>query len=237
MQALPSQATLLGIPPELRTKIFEYIFDLSEAGSRIKLNMFGYSLGPGVSARSCPDIEPGIRIPVDQAPPTKTAILVCRQLYLEFGDLHAAAFRKYWSQSIFDISRDALQLDSMVHATTNNNLQHVKHFIIHAKCISAIIPVALYFQAGKWIGSFRVSHFAWLLMGRPPNRPDPRASLRLIGLEKTMRMRSHAGAFSGERENMDPDHGLGFALEDIFEVQSVIAWLLSDNLKNGFQPL
>ena len=74
-------------------------------------------------------------------------------------------------------------------------------------------------------------------MGRPPIRPYPRASQRLVGLEKTMRIKSHAGAFSGERENMDPDRGLGFTLEELFEVQSVIARLLSEGLKNGFQPL
>lgn len=73
----PSQANLLGIPQELRNKIFEYVFDVLDAtGGCVGLLLNSpYIHQPGG--------VPYAAVKSTQAPPSKDPLLVCRQLHAE----------------------------------------------------------------------------------------------------------------------------------------------------------
>jgi hypothetical protein len=65
----------------------------------------------------------------------------------------------------------------------------------------------------------------------------PRGLLRLVCFERVMYEVSTTGAFSGERENMDPERGLGFTLEDLSAVEAVFGRQIWQSLMRGFEPL
>lgn len=56
------------------------------------------------------------------APPTKNAILPCRQLYLEMEKMQNVAYRAYWTNNQFDFKSKVHSLPS------DEDLQHICHF-------------------------------------------------------------------------------------------------------------
>lgn len=146
----PSQASLLGIPQELRNKIFEYVYGEPDAASGlIKLKVLGPSWAAGTTAGPNLTIDASVRIPPSSVPPSKNAILACRQLRIEMSNMQAAAFRRYWSESTFDIYDDRGLLSNIFCAGSDRDLQHIKRFVDQVKWRGKMITVGLHFQAGK----------------------------------------------------------------------------------------
>ena len=224
-QAPPSQATLLGIPQELRNRIFEYVYDVSDmTSSRVQVELFSTSWGSRKTA---------VRIPLHQAPPSQNAILLCRQLYIEMSNMQAAAFRQYWSEGTFEIGGDEPRFGDKFYARPNNDLQHVKHylqhvkhFILNARYQLPTFDIGLHFQAGKWIVSFKIPDSFWPVFGQPPAGSVALGSQRVIGFEDQMRITSSTGAFSYERQSMDPECGLGFTAGDLYDAELVVRKLV-----------
>ena len=109
-----SQASLLGILQELRNKIFEYVYGGSDAASgSIKLKMLGPSWAAGTTARPNLTIDASARISPSSAPPSENVMLACRQLRIEMSNMQAAAFRRYWSGSTFDIYDTSIETCSI----------------------------------------------------------------------------------------------------------------------------
>lgn len=71
------------------------------------------------------------RIRLDKtAPPTKDAIMPCRQLYCEMKAMQVAAFRKYWSTNRFVyVTADMVALNFNQHRMPHHvSMEHIKHF-------------------------------------------------------------------------------------------------------------
>lgn len=184
-----SQASLLGIPQELRNKIFEYVYEEPDAASgSIKLKVLGPSWAAGTTAGPNLTIDASARIPPSSAPPSKTAILACRQLRIEMSNMQAAAFRRYWSESTFDIYDYREQFSKIFCAGSDRDLQHVKRFIYQVKFRGKMTLVRLHFQAGKWIASFCLPDQPWSKMIQDLGKPAPRGFQRLAGFEEAMRL-------------------------------------------------
>ena len=235
----PNQHTLLGIPQELRNKIFEYVYGLpGVADDSIKTELLASSWIIGITGGPSLVEDAAIRLNSIQAPPSKDALLVCCQLWFEMRYMQAAAYRRYWSESTFDIRSDYISLADGSCDIPSSELQYAKHFIIHIHYGDAKIAVTLHFQAGKWIGTFSVSSHEWALLRQPSNTniPAPQGLLCLIGFEDEMRDTSTKGAFSGQRI-MNPERGLGFTPDDLRVAKRAIWSLLYDGVTHGYKPM
>jgi hypothetical protein len=232
----PNQPTLLGIPQELRNKIFEYVYGLPDAADDcIKTELLASSLIIGITTR--PSLVEGaaVRLNSNQAPPSKDPLLVCRRLWFELRYMQAAAYRRYWTESTFDICRDHISLADGSCDIPSSELRYAKHFIIHVHYGRAKIAVRLHFQAGKWIGTFRVPSHDWALLRQPSNTnvPAPQGLLCLIGFEDEMRDTSTKGAFSGQ-QTMNPERGLGFTPDHLRVAERAIWSLIYDGFTHGY---
>jgi hypothetical protein len=213
--------TLLEIPQELRDKIFEYVYGVSDAANkRIDIRLL----------RPSRNIEAEARIPSCQAPQFKDAILVCRQLRVEMSNMQAAAFRRYWNESTFHIGDDGMDLGDSFRTGSDRDMQHVKHFVIHARCDRETVEVGLQFQAGKWTASYYISDRLWSnsTLYLQHGIPAPQGLQTGFDFEEDMRRFSASGAFSGEREAMNPEYGLGFTAEELLVAKSVIDQVIVD---------
>lgn len=170
----PSQASLLGILQELRNKIFEYIYGEPDAASgSIKVKVLGPSWAAGTTAGPNLTIDASTRISPSSAPPSRNAILTCRQLRIEMSNLQAAAFRRYWSESTFDVYDNRWLLSNIFCAGSDRDLQDIKRFVDQVKCRGKMISVRLNFQAGKWIASFCLPEQPWSEMFQYLGKPAP----------------------------------------------------------------
>jgi hypothetical protein len=94
-----------------------------------------------------------IVIPVDEtAPPSKDAILPCRQLYCEAKKMQNAAYRAYWTGNQFNFEGKPVSRPS------DENLQHIRHF---SSSVEGHHLFDLVFELGRW--QARVSPF----IGKP----------------------------------------------------------------------
>ena len=126
----PSQTTLLGIPQELRIKIFEYVYEVCDKpDSCIDVILFDPRI-PNDASDFWDRTQ--AMIPLWAAPPTRTPTLVCRQLYTEIKEMQAAAIRHYWSKNIFSIdSKLPQQLPHHAYRVAKlRDLMHAEHFIL-----------------------------------------------------------------------------------------------------------
>lgn len=225
----PSQASLLGIPQELRNKIFEYVYgEPDKASGWIKLKVLGPSWVAGTTTGPNLTIDASARIPPSSAPPSKNAILACRQLRIEMSNMQAAAFRRYWSKGTFDTYDYREQLSNIFCAGSDRDLQHARRFVYQVKFRGKMISVRLYFQAGKWIASFCLPDQPWSKMFQDLGKPAPRGFQHLAGFEEAMRLHYTLGALYGGRANMNPEFGLGFTAKDLHVAKAVFRALIRD---------
>jgi hypothetical protein len=213
----PHQATLLGIPQELCNKIFEHVYGLFDApGGHVALML-------SIEGVYCPEI-PEAAVESSEAPPSKSPILVCRQLYTEMKRMQAEAFRQYWSNNTFDASSSGglHNTTDMLYAVADHDLEHVKHFNILDSCdnVGVAVMVLCRFEAGKWTAAFSVSDRLWKCIcdcnGR--NRRGPRGPHRLISFDEEMRRQTSTHAST----TMDPDLGTAFTAKDMCTAVRVV---------------
>ena len=140
--------------------------------------------------------------------------------------MQAAAFRRYWSESTFDMYDDRRLLSDIFYAGSDRDLQHVERFVDQVKWRGKMITVRLHFQAGRWIASFYLPEQPWSKMFQYLGKPVPRGLQRLAGFEEAMRAHSRSGAFTGERANMNPERGLGFTAKDLHAAKAVFRSLV-----------
>jgi hypothetical protein len=210
----PHPATLLGLPQELRDKIFEHAYEsLDSPDDRIRLTLSADNIyGPRKGF-------PGAAIPSSQAPPSKDPLLVCRQLYIEMGSMQAAAYRQYWSKNTFDVSLAShLENTPDIHySVADRDLNHIKCFTTSGSYEGgeSVVEFEYRFRDGGWMASFDVSNDLWNFIcgynSWPPNLPRLRGRSRLIGFEREMRRKP---PLAGPR-TMNPDLGDGFIAEDM----------------------
>lgn len=224
-----SQATLLGIPQELRNKIFEHVYsDYGTTASHILadlVNVFNVQGDVRVQVASC------------HSPPSKDAILVCRQIYTEIKKMQAAACRRHWSESTFNINFVESPSNSPAEAyiCPGRDLQHAKHFILRTHYRGSLIACHLDFQLGKWTIWFHASERGWYgLVPGPGWPPEPQGPQRLAYFEDELRAYGVPAPFSLGRETVDPELGLGFAAIDLGLAALAAATLMSTG---SFQPL
>ena len=138
--------------------------------------------------------------------------------------MRAAAFRRYWEESTFHICEDDLVLGNKLCAGSDRGMQSVKHFVFHVRCMHEMIEVELHFRTGKWAASFYISDSLWSASAifQQLGLPAPQGSQPGVGFAEDVRRLSSSGAFSGERETMNPECGLGFTAIDLCVAKFVI---------------
>jgi hypothetical protein len=92
-----SQSRLMTIPRELRDMIYGYVVDYNIDTRKTETKSNEEEADPEHRSFYSPS-----RIQLEAtAPPSRDAILPCRQLYLEMRKLHIAAYRAYWTNNRF----------------------------------------------------------------------------------------------------------------------------------------
>lgn len=92
-----SRSKLMTIPRELRDIIYGYVYDYNP---KKETKSKGRDINHDDRVSSLPD-----RIPLERtAPPSKDAIMPCRELYLEMRRMQIAAYRRYWTNNRFTFS-------------------------------------------------------------------------------------------------------------------------------------
>lgn len=120
--------TLLTIPQELRDTIFAHVFDTTALTGTMDLRIIFYT-DPGTREQS---VHAGT-FPQDAAPPTKDALLVCRQLHAEFKQAHAATYRHWWQAQRFAVTIDSPFMIALLRPVAEEYLRRI--------CWLAIAPV------------------------------------------------------------------------------------------------
>lgn len=222
----PRQTTLLGIPRELRNKIFEYVYATP------------HSVSITVTTAWSPPFNSEASTSLSQAPPCKDPILVCRQLYAEMGKMQARAFRQYWSNTVFEVSlRDIAPLPaSKLYIISDDNLKHVEHFVIPVDCRRLEAKVECRFKQEHWTAFFEVSEDLWKTIcdcrSWVPYPPAPQRLQRLAQFGIQMRM-NFAGTLLKQPISVDPTIGSGLAAEDMYDAIGTAKYLIMEGPLSG----
>lgn len=198
------------------------------ANNRIKMRVLGPSWATGFTAGPNLAIKPAVRIVSHHAPPSKDAILACRQLCTEMSNMQAAAFRRYWSENTFEICDDHVATSDTFYTGSDRDMQHVKHFVVHVKCEDARVAVEVHFQAGNWMASFFAQDHAWSKIFQWRGRSVPQGLQHLDEFDQEMRVQRTLEAFPGEREILSPGSGPGFTAGDLHRAEFVVHILIHE---------
>jgi hypothetical protein len=107
---------LLSIPQELRDKIFSYVYNTFDADDTVFLRF------------KTPD-QAGVEW--NDAPPTKNALLVCKQIHAEQKKVQAAAYRRFWTVQKFIVMVGNCSTRKRLHLVTKTDLQHICRLVFH----------------------------------------------------------------------------------------------------------
>jgi hypothetical protein len=135
-----SSSRLMTLPKEIRNIIYTYVFcdNIEHVCEPIR-----YDWNVEAVIADAPT-----RIHLDQSsPPSKGTIMACRELYSEMREMHAAAYRAYWSDNrfIYDVGR----LGPSPGLPANKDLQHIEQFCLVLRHFEDYY-VHLVFEGGKW---------------------------------------------------------------------------------------
>lgn len=250
--APPSQATLLGIPQELRNQIFEHVYDVfDKAGERIDMILYN----PRTSDDGSDNWNTTqAMIPLWAAPSTRTPTLVCRQIHTEMKEMQAAAVRHYWSTNIFSI-RLRFPEQQPLHtyqAAKQRDFAHAEHFALHPTCCGFEVLVSIEFEAGQWTASSDVSedYLEDVLHERaadPHRHFQPQRPLRrclaaaLANFHQLFfprltydRPRNELYTISGEHKILDPKVGNGLTPNSLQTATFTAAQLVIGSFERAF---
>ena len=110
-----SRPTLLGIPQELRDMIFSYVYDTFDADNTVLIFVASWRAG----------------MKSEEAPRTKDALLVCKQIYAEQKKMQAAAHRRYWTVQRFLLA-EGRHTHGRLQRATKADLQHICRLTVYA---------------------------------------------------------------------------------------------------------
>jgi hypothetical protein len=225
----PHQATLLGIPRELRNTIFGHVYGLFDAS------------GGQVDMMICPEKIPKIGVQYSQAPPSKDPVLVCRQLYTEMKSMQAEAFRQYWSNATFDASmhNDLHYTTDIVYAVADRDLQHVKQFniVISLQTSAVTVEVECRFRDGNWTASFDPSDELWECVCDCDiwmrSVPRPQERVRMVHFDSEI----HQQEYIPRSRTLNPEVGAGFTAEDMRLTISTVRSMILHSPLRGWTTL
>ena len=135
-----SGSRLMSLPKELRNKIYTLVFcdNIDRVREPIRYDWKVEAVVADAPARVNLD---------SSSPPSKGAILACRELYEEMKGMYVAAYRIYWSDNRFVYDAGLLGTASVLPA--NKDLQHVQQFCLVLHRLSDYY-VHIVFEGGKW---------------------------------------------------------------------------------------
>ena len=110
--------TLLNIAQELRDIIFAHVFNTTDPTSTIDLRII-----------PCDNIREDVRagtLSREASPPTRSPLLVCRQLHAEQKQAYVAAYRRYWDSQRFHITTDRPYLLAKLRVASESDLRHIR---------------------------------------------------------------------------------------------------------------
>jgi hypothetical protein len=113
------------------TNQFSYAYNISGAAAKtidLDLSSKRHKYVPG----ACELIGYFYYLPEDVHPPTKTPPLICKQLRVEMGKMHLAAFRNYWTANTFRVELCDQSFGGSDHIT-EEHLRHIHHIAYKPK--------------------------------------------------------------------------------------------------------
>jgi hypothetical protein len=216
--------TLLDIPQELRDIIFAHVFTPTSPNSPIDLQIV-----------PCDNIRQDVRagtLPHEPSPPSKTPILVCRQLYTELKNSHATAYRQYWTSQTFHITGSRPFILSKLRPASDADLRHI-HFLTIAPMLKRArtkILITYHFKSpptSSWSATIERSP-----MSKPrPGEVDVPWQLSDCARREAF-LRRLEGVMYGLRNGdevptkVDPAAGRGLDAREMYELSSAI-WTLT----------
>lgn len=120
------------LPQELRNRIYDYVFADSITYAREPIK-YDWEVKAELNTETA--YVPA-RIRLDEtAPPTKDALLPCRQLYSEMKEMQATAFREYWSTNrfIYSVAEMGPAVGGKRPVPAQVKMQHIHHFSLLIK--------------------------------------------------------------------------------------------------------
>jgi hypothetical protein len=137
------QSRLMTIPRELRDMIYVYVYEHDSDTQKTATKSMDEE------AEVC---GPPMRISLQEtAPPTKNAILPCRQLYFEMRKVQNSAYRACWTDNQFDFSYNWAIYSNFGpkpgSIQSDEDVQHIRHFSSSVDGHHLFDPV---FELGRW---------------------------------------------------------------------------------------
>lgn len=135
-----SASRLMTLPKEIRNSIYTSVFCDNIESVRDPVR---YYRDPEVVVAAAPT-----RISLSRSsPPSKGAILACRELYSEMKGMHAAAYRAHWSSNLF-VYNDRRQ-NTRYCLPADRDLRHMQQFCLVPRHLLGY-HIHIVFEEGKW---------------------------------------------------------------------------------------
>lgn len=136
-----SSSRLMTLPKEIRNIIYTYVFcdNIDYVREPVRYDAEGNAV--------MSDVPRSVHL--DQSsPPSKETILACRELYSDMKEMHAAAYREYWSNNRFIYGVQHLGAARIRPA--GNNLQRVQQFCLMIRDLRVEYHLHIAFEGGSW---------------------------------------------------------------------------------------
>lgn len=225
-----NKATLLGIPQELRNKIVSTNADLSLNLSNT--GQFGYLYDTTGTVAKAIDLDlsskrrkcvPGAceltgyfyYLPEEVHPPTKTPLLICKQLHAEMGKMQDAAFRNYWTANTFKVELCNQSFGGSDHIT-EEHLRHIHHIACKGKRMRSSVTLHYVFQE-SWSPAVELTS-SLHPKGRMLSLGDIRGYRHYSQLEELSRLPAALQGMYRRYQGkgpLDPSIGQGFTFEEL----------------------
>ena len=236
-QPAENRATLLGIPQEIRNEILSYVYHTTGTlDQSIDLDLSS-SRGHRWAVGHCEMTGYFYYLSYDDRPPTKSPLLVCKQLHSEMGKMQAAAFRNYWMANTFNLELDRSLLGGG-DFVAEENLRHMHHIAYTSKRMCKALTLHYVFSMGSWTLTIEVSDGIHLEGRMVPVDNKLRGYKRFalleemsqlpMELEKKRRLKNPCA----DNEPLDPSIGLGFRFNELLAFLEAL-----DGVDHAFRSL
>jgi len=214
--------------------IFAHVFDTTDPTGTMDLRIIFYT-NPQSKEQS---IHAGT-FPRDSAPPSKDALLVCRQLYAEQKQSQAAAYRRWWTAQRFAVTFENPFMLAQLRPVARPDLQRIRWFayapIIGVGPSRILILIPFRFEAAtpdvsSWSATIERSQVCtpqpgevlpWHLTEGCARRE---AFLKgLEGIVDDIRVRS------GGVAAVDPTAGRGLDAQEVYALASAVEEVMGDS--------
>jgi hypothetical protein len=171
-------------------------------------------------------------LPIEVHPPTKTPLLICKQLHAEMSRMHGAAFRNYWTANTFTVELCNQSFGGSDHIE-EEHLRHIHHIAYNSKSRRGHLTLHFVFKE-SWSLVVEVADCIY-----PEDRMAPLSDLQgycqFDKLEEVSRLPTKLEQrYRKTKVPLDPSIGEGFTCDELVAFLGALDVLDSFDDLEGF---